>query len=69
MEEMQSIASFFSDILEENQRKIMLAREANFRLVRTIANTAISQEPGRGYGGSGVLAAASQFSVALNQTA
>jgi flagellar biosynthesis/type III secretory pathway chaperone len=68
--DMKEIAEVFQNILEENHRKLLIAKEVNHKVVQAIRDVVRESTQSRTYnmnGGSGV-AAFNTLSVTLNKT-
>ena len=68
--DLQEVVAVFNDILEENHRKLLMAKEVNHKIVQTITqvvkeNTASRAYDDKGYNGS---APFETLSVTLNKT-
>ncbi len=68
--DLAEIASVFEDILAENHRKLLLAKEVNHKIVQAITDVVKETTQSRTYNGGGFTGAASfnTLSVTLNQT-
>jgi len=68
--DMEEIAEVFQNILEENHRKLLLAKEVNHKVVQAITDVVKETTQSRTYNGSGYtgVAAFNTLSVTLNKT-
>jgi len=68
--DMEEIAEVFQNILEENHRKLLIAKEVNVKVVEAIRDVVRETTQSRTYNGSGYAgtAAFSILSVTLNKT-
>lgn len=68
--DLADVIKVFEDILEENHRKLQMAKEVNQQIVRAIREVVREQSSTRYYNNNGVTAVApySAVSVTLNQT-
>lgn len=68
--DLQKVFEVFQDILEENHRKLLLAKEVNHKVVQAITDVVKETTQSRTYNGSGYTGAAAfnTLSVTLNQT-
>jgi flagellar biosynthesis/type III secretory pathway chaperone len=69
--ELEGIAEVFKDILKENHRRLMVAREVNKKVVETITQVVKESAASSVYGENGISGAmgTQTLSVTLNQTA
>ena len=67
--DMEKISVVFRSVLEENHKKLLLAKEVNFQVVRAIRDVVKENTQSRTYNGSGYTGAAafSTLSVTLNK--
>ncbi len=68
--DLESVAAVFEDILEENHRKLLMAKEINHKVVQAITDVVKETTQSRTYNGSGYagIAAFNTLSVTLNKT-
>ena len=68
--DLQEVANIFNNILEENHRKLLLARDINHQIVRAITSVVKEHSLSKTYDGQGVSGSAAYetLSVTLNQT-
>ncbi len=68
--DLESVAAVFQDILEENHRKLLMAKEINHKVVQAITDVVKENTQSRTYNGSGYAGAAAfnTLSVTLNKT-
>ncbi len=68
--DMEDIAAVFENILNENHRKLLLAKEVNHKIVQAITDVVKETTLSRTYNGNGVTgpAAFNSLSVTLNKT-
>jgi flagellar biosynthesis/type III secretory pathway chaperone len=68
--DLQEVVSVFSNILEENHRKLLLAKEINHKIVQAITSVVKDSTQSKVYDGQGTtgLAPFETLSVTLNQT-
>lgn len=68
--DLESVAAVFQDILEENHRKLLMAKEINHKVVRAITDVVKESTQSRTYNGNGYSGAAAfnTLSVTLNKT-
>jgi hypothetical protein len=52
--DLQDVVNVFQDILEENHRKLLLAKEVNHKIVQAITEVVKENTQARSYNGSGV---------------
>lgn len=69
--DLQEVVEVFNNVLEENHRKLLLAREVNQRIVQAITSVVKDSTRRAGYDGTGMAGSApfETLSVTLNQTA
>jgi len=70
-QDMEGVVQVFEDILTENHRRLLIAREANRRVVNTITKVVRENATSSVYDASGIRGAlgSETLSVTLNQTA
>jgi hypothetical protein len=70
-EDLQAVVDVFEDILQENHRKLQLARAVNQKIVQTITEVVRETSKSRVYDHSGVagIMGKEALSITLNQTA
>ena len=68
-QDLQQVVNVFNDILQENHRKLLLAREINDRVVQAVTSVVREQTASRVYDGKGVTGYApyATLSVTLNK--
>ena len=68
--DLEDVAAVFQNILEENHRKLLLAKEINHKIVQAITEVVKETTQSRTYNGSGSTGTASfnTLSVTLNKT-
>ena len=68
--DLQEMADVFNDILEENHRKLLLARNINHQIVQAITSVVKEHSLSKTYDGQGITGVApyETLSVTLNQT-
>lgn len=68
--DLEEVAEVFQNILEENHRKLLLAKEINHKIVQAITEVVKETTQSRTYNGSGYtgMAAFNTMSVTLNKT-
>ncbi|MDX1974757.1 MAG: hypothetical protein SFT92_03680 [Rickettsiales bacterium] len=68
--DLEDVVNLFNDILQENHRKLLLAKEVNHKIVQAITEVVKEGTLSKVYDGSGINAVApyETLSVTLNQT-
>lgn len=68
--DLESVAAVFEDILDENHRKLLMAKEINHKVVQAITDVVKETTQSRTYNGNGYtpVAAFNTLSVTLNKT-
>lgn len=68
--ELQEVVNIFNDILEENHRKLLLAKEINHKIVQAITSVVKEQSQSKSYDDKGLTGMSSfdTMSITLNQT-
>jgi hypothetical protein len=67
--DLQEVVEVFNNILEENHRKLLLAKEINHKVVQAITSVVKESTQSQAYDGQGLTGAAyDTLSVTLNQT-
>jgi hypothetical protein len=68
--DLKEVMGVFKDILEENHRKLLLAKEVNHKIVQAITDVVKEKTQSKVYSASGVTGAAAfeSVSVTLNET-
>lgn len=68
--DLEEVAAVFENILEENHRKLLMAKEINHKVVQAITDVVKETTQSRTYNGSGYtgMAAFNTLSVTLNKT-
>jgi flagellar biosynthesis/type III secretory pathway chaperone len=68
--DLQDVVNVFNDILEENHRKLMLARDINHQIVKAITSVVKEHSLSKSYDEQGITGVApyETLSVTLNQT-
>jgi len=68
--DLEEVVEIFNNVLEENHRKLMVAKEINQRIVQAVTSVVKDQSKSKVYDGKGVngVAPYESLSVTLNQT-
>ncbi|MEQ1789111.1 MAG: hypothetical protein ABL857_01575 [Rickettsiales bacterium] len=68
--DLEDVAAVFQNILEENHRKLLLAKEINHKIVQAITDVVKETTQSRTYNGNGYtgMAAFNTLSITLNKT-
>lgn len=69
--ELESVVNIFEDILEENHRRLLRAKEVNMKIVQAVTEAVREHSVSNVYGDTGISGALGQesISITLNQTA
>jgi hypothetical protein len=69
--DLEDVVELFKDILEENHRKLLMAKEVNYKIVEAVTAVVKESTQSRTYSASGVSGTAAPFetlSITLNKT-